>query len=321
MRRARPRTRREQRLLEVLDLDLRRRGATHATRHTAARSVILFLRAVRRTPEKITRRSVERFLADRARAGLSPATRYADLVRLRMLFRALAATGVMTHDPTDGLAVPDPARRAVLVLSEPEVQRLMAVAAERNTRQPRLLAFALRDRACLELLYLGLRQSEVAAAKVTDLDLGQGQVLVRSAKRGRSRILPVPPKALVWIERWLREGRPTLLRQPDGGALLLGQFGRALDPTRGVHLIVQRVGRRAGVVAHPHAFRRAVASHFVRAGASVLVVQAMLGHKQLGTTAAYVEIEREELRRAVEGLNSSLKRPSEISSSGCLQLA
>lgn len=301
-----PRSAGERRLLEVLERDLRRRGASEATRACVSRSVIVFMRRVKKRVEKITRRDVERFLADRARADLSLATRCADLVRVRLLFRALEGAGLVTEDPTDGLRVTQPCRQPVVLVSEEGVARLLATASARvDDPQPRLRAFALRDRACLELLYsLGLRQSEVVAARVTDLDLRQQQLVVRSAKRGRTRTLPIPAKSVTWIERWLREGRPVLVRQQDDGRLIVNQFGRALCPTKGVHIVVKRVARRAGVKGHPHALRRAVATHLVRAGVSVPTVQAMLGHRQVGTTARYVEVEREELRQAVERLNS-----------------
>lgn len=300
------RTARERRLLEVLERDLRRRGATEATRACVARSVVLFMRRVTKAVERITRRDVERFLADRAREGLSLATRYADLVRLRLLFRALEGAGLVKEDPTEGLRVAQPHRQPVVLVSEKDMASLLATASARvDDQQPRLRAFALRDRACLELLYsLGLRQSEVVAVRLTDLDLSRQQILVRSAKRGRTRTLPIPAKSVPWIVRWLREGRPVLVRQQDDGRLIVNQFGRGLHPIKGVHIVVQRVARRAGVDAHPHALRRAVATHLVRAGVNVPTVQALLGHRLMRTTAGYVEVEREELRRAAESFVS-----------------
>lgn len=304
MSRPTPRNARERRLLEVLERDLRRRGATEATRGCVARSVILFLRQVTKPVERIKRRDVERYLADRGRADLSPATRYADLVRLRIMFRAFMNAGLVNADPTEGLKIDEPHRRPVVVVGEDAVARLLATASARvEDDRERIRAFALRDRACLELLYsLAVRQAEVVAARVTDLDLGVRKLVVRSVKRGRTRALPIPEKTVPWLERWLREGRPVLVRQPDDGRLLVSQFGRALHPVKGVHLIVQRTARRAGLFAHPHALRRSAASHLVRAGVSLPVVQAMLGHRQLETTAAYVDVDREELRRAVEQL-------------------
>jgi site-specific recombinase XerD len=305
VRKRRPRTAREVRLLDVLERDLRRRGATDATRACVARSVSLFLRAVTKAPRRIDRADVERFLAARARQGLSSSTRHADLVRLRILFRAFEEVGLVTSDPTEGLPTIQPSRQAVVVVSEGAVERLLAAATERlDDPRPRVRAFALRDRACLELLYsLALRQSEIVAARLTDLDLGQRHLVVRSAKRGRTRTLPIPEKAVPWIERWLREGRPLLVRAPDDGRLILNQFGRALHPVKGVHIVVQRIARRAGSGAHPHALRRAAASHLVRAGVSVPTVQTLLGHRQLATTAAYVDVYRDELRRAADTLD------------------
>lgn len=312
MKRPTPATRRETRLLRLLESELIRRGLTEATRNAVAWVTVRFLRSTAKSPRKLSRSDVERFLAERAREDLASATRHADLVRLRILFRALRALGQIDADPSQGLVVAPSRRRPVLALGEESITTLFQAAVLRlEDPRRRIRALALRDRACLELAYcLGLRASEVAAAKVTDLDLIQGELRVRSAKRGDTRTLPVPPRSLPWMQRWLREGRPVLLRGPDRGQLLLDQFGKGLDAEIGVRVIVRNVARRAGIVAHPHALRRAVATHLVRRGVPVPAVQALLGHRQLDTTAMYVEVDRVELRRAVQHLDRSAAPPS-----------
>ncbi len=66
--------------------------------------------------------------------------------------------------------------------------------------------------------------------------------------------------------------------------------------------IVKKLGKRAGVRVHPHAFRRAVASHLVEAGVGVRSVYVLLGHSSLEATELYVGVSREALRRVVETL-------------------
>jgi site-specific recombinase XerD len=66
--------------------------------------------------------------------------------------------------------------------------------------------------------------------------------------------------------------------------------------------IVRDLARRVGLRAHPHAFRRSVASHLVEQGASLLAVQKLLGHVSLDTTQRYVIVDRAALHEAVSVL-------------------
>jgi site-specific recombinase XerD len=188
------------------------------------------------------------------------------------------------------------------------VTRLLSVAATPDPkirRSPEIRsALALRNRACLEILYgLGLRASEAAAVQLVDLDLPGGDLLVRRVKRGQSRRLPLPPAALPHLTRYLLHARPVLADGgKDAGAFLVTQRGTAASSAT-ILQIVKAVAARASVAAHPHAFRRSLATQIVRCGASLPAVQALLGHASLGATQGYVALDREDLRRAVEVLD------------------
>ncbi len=264
-----------------------------------------------------TRRFLERLPAERALAGVDR-----DDVRLYLAHRPresarheLTALRAFFADflgedaalPTDGLSSGRPKPKPPVLLSPDAVAAVMATASDDTWRAPWRMGpgFALRDRALLELLYgAGLRCAEVAAAKLVDLDLGGGTLLVRRAKRGPSRVVPLPPASLPHLRRYVREGRPLIAREGDDdeGALLLSLRGRPLS-TAGIYGIVVKLARRTEVRAHPHAFRRAVATSLVREGASVLAVKELLGHADLSTTAAYVSLDLDDLRRAVAHLD------------------
>jgi site-specific recombinase XerD len=173
-------------------------------------------------------------------------------------------------------------------------------------------AVALRDRALIELLYaVGLRASEAEAARVVDLDLAQGTLLCRRAKRGRSRVLPLPPACLPALARYLERGRPRLVRAEveDQGHLFLSRRGRPLAYRGAVYGVVRRLARRAGVRAHPHAVRRATATHLARQGVNLGAIQALLGHVNVATTSIYLGVDPAELRAAVETLEVSPPDP------------
>lgn len=275
---------------------LRRRGLAPATLVlflTTARDFLRFVGRVR----GVARADVDRFLASR-RPALSPATLADETARLRGFLRALVALGHLDASPADNLAVPRAHRPPPLLLSQDAVRRLLvgALVPPRRGGEP----VALRDRALVELAYgVGLRAAELRAALLVDLDLAAGTLLVRRAKRGAQRILPLPPASLPHLRAWVERGRPLLARHGrDAGHLLLNDVGAPLRH-HAVQEVVARIARRAGVRCHPHALRRALATHLVAEGVSVLAVQDVLGHERLDTTAGYVAVDADDLRRAV----------------------
>jgi len=258
-----------------------------------------FLRFVGRV-RGLTRHDVERFLAHR-RTQLSPATLADETVRVRGFLRTLVELGHLPASPADDLVVARANRPPPLLLSKAAVQRLFEGALLPPRRGGE--AVALRDRALLELAYgLGLRASELRAARLVDLDLLGAALLVRRAKRGYQRVLPLPPASVPHLRAWVERGRPALAARGHGrddAYLLLNDVGGPLRH-HAVQEIVTRIAARAGVAFHAHALRRALATHLVAEGVNVVAVQQVLGHERLDTTAVYVAADSAELHRAVE---------------------
>lgn len=298
------------RALEIYLGDLRRRNFAAATLVSQSYHVRTFLAAVARPVAQVTRDDVRRYLAERSKA-VTAEVMVGDLDAIRSFFRVLVEQGHVARDPTDGLSARRPPKQMKLVLSEKAVSRLFAEAStvrawEERTEEHRL-ALALRNRAALELLYAtGFRASEVCATKVADLALDQPAILCRRAKRGASRYLPLPKATVPHVERYLKEARPLLAARGaalDDGKLFLTERGTPFHPVR-FSTLVAELGQRIGIKAHPHAFRRAVATHLVRAGVPLAYVQELLGHVRLETTQRYVEATRDDLRKAVESLEA-----------------
>ncbi len=257
----------------------------------------------RRWVSSVTKDDVRRYLANRSRSTKGTDR---ELGVLRGFFEVTFPEGKTL--PTEGLSIKRAATGPRIFLSQEAVKAILAVSIDPSKRGRgfnRLRrALVLRDRALIELLYaLGPRASEVSASRVADLDFDAGAFLIRRAKRGTSRFLPVPQRSLKHLALYVTEGRPVLVRksQDDEGALLLSFRGRPLT-TSGVQGLVARLGKLAGLRAHPHAFRRGLASDLVHGGAGVPTVRELLGHKSLATTAVYLDVSRDDLRRAVETL-------------------
>jgi integrase/recombinase XerD len=300
-----------ERALAAFEEDLLRRNRAPATWDDYLRLARRFLERTPKPIARLTRDDVRRFLAGRA-DEVGPVTQEGDAYRLRSFFKALVEAGLLAKSPADGFRVKRAHRPDKPALSEGQVRAMLAAALDEPGRGGYWSrACRLRDRACLELLYgLGLRRSEACAARIPDLSLADATLLVRPAKLGKPRTLPLPPSAIPALLRYLTDARPVLAERGSEltDHLLLAKNGRSLDH-QNVNLLARRVGKRAGIPgAHPHMLRRSLATHLVRAGVSERVVQLLLGHAKLTTTATYLAVDREELRRTVELLERNRAR-------------
>ena len=282
---------------------MRGRGFSPETVAVNLRTVRRFLTRLEVPLRRLRRQHVVAALAAMQRAELAGATQARALGVLRAFSLVLVEAGVLAADPTEGLTVDagEPAPRVVPTVDT--VARLLAASDVRpcSGASP---ALALRDRALLELLYgLGLRNSEARAARVDDLNLADGSLVVRAAKRGHARTLPLPRAALPHLRRYVEEARPLLVAgRVDTGHLIVSKTGRPLRHGSEVGEVVAKAARRAGVRCHPHALRRGVATHLVIAGANIRAVQILLGHQSLGVTQRYVDVRRDDLASVVERL-------------------
>ena len=176
-------------------------------------------------------------------------------------------------------------------LSESEVERLLNAP---DVSDP----MGLRDRAMLELLYAsGLRISELVALSPERINLNQGVVRV-AGKGNKERLVPVGDEAIIWIQRYIREGRPKLLHGKSIDRLFVSR--KASGITRQAFWYrLRQYAVRAGIRVHlsPHTLRHAFATHLVNHGADLRVVQMLLGHSDLSTTQIYTHVARERLKQ------------------------
>jgi integrase/recombinase XerD len=161
------------------------------------------------------------------------------------------------------------------------------------------LARGLRDRAMLELLYGGgVRVSEVADARIEDLKLEMGYILVRG-KGDKERMVPLGVPAQQALQRYLKSGREALAGQKKSAGnsplLFLGTGGRRLTRQR-VWQLVGEASRPAGRHASPHMLRHSCATHMVENGADLRTVQTILGHSDISTTQIYTHVALDRLK-------------------------
>ncbi len=243
-----------------------------------------------------TTETVRDFMSHLSDSGLAASTASRRLSALRQFFGFLFIEGIRTDDPTAVIDSPRRARALPKILTEEEVDRLLAAA--RAIEGPD----GLRLTSMLELLYAtGLRVSELVTLPLSAA-LRDPTVLIVRGKGGRERMVPLTDVARAALRDYCDVRGSFLKRQKDSPWLFpsTGKEG---------HLSRQRFGQMLKALAvesgieprkvSPHVLRHAFASHLLAHGADLRSVQQMLGHADISTTQIYTHVLDERLRSLV----------------------
>jgi len=240
--------------------------------------------------DEATSTFVDGYFATLERRGLSTATLARRRSTLRGFHAFLGRVGHTAQDPVALLPPPRRERRLPHALSREDVEALLA---HPEGEEP----LALRDRALLELAYAGgLRVSELVGLTRDAVDLN-GRALTVTGKGDKQRLVPFGRAAARALAQWLERGRPQLARNSRVDHVFVNARGGPLS-RMGWWKILRGHARGAGVTArvHPHALRHSFATHLLEGGADLRVVQELLGHARVSTTAIYTHLDRGYLR-------------------------
>lgn len=235
-------------------------------------------------PEAITPRALRGWLGDLDARELSRATIQRRLSAARTFLKGLVDEGRLDVNPAVGLRQRRSARHLPGVLSEGEIERLLAapdVSAPLGTR----------DRAILELMYsAGTRASETVGLDRAHLDLDRGVARVLGKGR-KERLVAVGRFAKDALVEYLSDPRRPAPTTAAADALFLSQRGTRLT-TRSLENIVAKHVLAAGIHrrATPHTLRHSFATHLLDRGADLRSVQELLGHENLVTTQIYTHV-------------------------------
>ena len=192
-------------------------------------------------------------------------------------------------DPTLQVDMPQLGRPLPKSLSEADVDALLAA--------PDLSeAIGQRDRAMLEVLYAcGLRVTELISLTLEQINLRQG-VLRVMGKGSKERLVPMGEEAIVWVERYMRDGRSELLGGRPSDVLFPSLRGEQMTRQTFWHRIKHQA-KVAGIgkSLSPHTLRHAFATHLLNHGADLRAVQMLLGHADISSTTIYTYVARERL--------------------------
>jgi len=264
-----------QRMIE--DMNARKLGA-HSQRsyiHSCRR----FAAFLKRSPDTAAPDDVRRFQLHLAETGMSICNRNRIMTGVKFLFRVtlrrpdLAAEIYHLREP----------QKIPLVMSPDETRRLLAVAS------------SLKVRVLLSLSYgCGLRAGEVVRLKVKHIDSAQNIIRVEQSKGRKDRNVMLSPETLDLLRQWWRArpsrydaGMPTDERWVFPGT----RHGKPMT-TRQLSRLFHEAAEAAGIkkAVTLHALRHSFATHLLERGTDIRIIQALLGHDKLDTTARYTRV-------------------------------
>jgi site-specific recombinase XerD len=177
----------------------------------------------------------------------------------------------------------------------------------------------LKHQAALSVAYgAGLRVAEVSMLKVADVDSERMLLRVERGKGGRYRNAMLSEDLLTLLREWWKVGRQQGVMHRDGW-LFPGQHAMKPISTRQLYRIVVEAARAADIAKRvgPHTLRHSFATHLLEDGTDIRIIQVLLGHAKLNSTALYAKVATRTVRTVTSPLDKlGLFRPGESSPGG-----
>lgn len=263
-----------QRMIE----DMRLRGFVEQTRKNYLRHVEALAVFLGRSPATATAEDLRRFQLHQAEAGVGTPTLIGAVSALRFFF-------------TTTLDRPDLARRLTAVRRPHKLPEVL------SPEEVTLLLEAApgpKYKAALSTAYgAGLRVSEVVALKVSDVDSTRMMLRIEQGKGRKDRHALLSPQLLALLRAWWRAGRRMGVMLPNGW-LFPGRLPVTPMSPRQLNRVVHAAAEAAGIQKRvsPHTLRHSFATHLLEQDIDIRVIQVLLGHAKLDTTALYTRVAR-----------------------------
>ncbi len=215
------------------------------------------------------------------------------LCGVRAFYRFLLLDGYIDADPSELLESPKLPFHIPEYLTLEEVDQLEA---SFDMSKPE----SQRNRAIIEVLFsCGLRVSELVTLKLSDLYLEEKFVRV-IGKGNKERLVPISDKAIHELELWFSDRCHLDIKKGEEDYVFLNRRGSHLTRVM-ILIMIKRQAEEAGIkkVISPHTLRHSFATALLKGGADLRVIQALLGHEDIGTTEIYTHIDSTMLREEI----------------------
>jgi integrase/recombinase XerD len=264
--------------------DMTVRNLSPATQRSYLYAVAKFSRFFGKSPERLELEDVRTYQVHLASQGIAWATLNQTVAALRFFY------GVTLDRPEipERIAYAREPRRLPVVLSADEVVRFLEAVPSLKSRTALTTAYA-----------AGLRVSEVVALKVADIDSGRMLIRVEQGKGGKDRYVMLSAQLLAILRTYWRLARPRHWLFPGRDE------ERPIDQTV-LHAACRSACEAAGLTKHVtvHTLRHSFATHLLESGADIRIIQVLLGHTNISTTARYAQV----ATSTIQGTASPLDR-------------
>lgn len=240
-----------------------------------------------------TKTTVESYMSALKSRGRAASTLSRTLASVRSFYVFLVENGRVDSDPTSSLATPHVEKKPPMVLSNHDVDMLLA--------QPKLTDNkGIRDKAMLEVLYAtGIRVSELIGLNVRDANTEIG--FIRCRNNRSERMIPLGGKAIESLKLYLDRVRAEMIKNDDEEALFVNCNGSRIS-RQGFWKIIKQYRDSAGIELEitPHSLRHSFAAHLIENGADLESLKTMMGHADISSTQVYTSFVNDKIREVYE---------------------
>ena len=208
---------------------------------------------------------------------------------INSFYTFLVNDNIIKENPCSNISSPKNARKLPTYLTEDEVNKLLNI----NLLTP----YDYRNKAMLELLYAtGLRITELCNLKLIDVDVQNCFIRVMG-KGKKERIVPVTDLALKYLTIYVTEYRNIILKDKVSDYLFISNSLTNIS-RQGFFKILKKECKRAGIEKNvsPHVLRHSFATHLLKNGADLRIIQELLGHEDISTTQIYAHLVNEKIK-------------------------
>ena len=252
-----------------------------------------FLKKINKTIHNVSPEDLTEFLWQLKQNNLSSNSIYRKSSCLTQFYKFLLSEGLTTNNPTEFLIKPKLQKKLPQVLTVEEVDRLLNYIPKKKFND-------IRNKAMIELLYAtGLRVSELVNLKFDQVDL-QNKFIRVIGKGGKERIVLLNKKSIEALKEWLKVREKKFSGKLSSGYdsyIFLSKLGKPISRIDFWEQLKNYV-KNAGILKNvsPHTLRHSFATHMLKYGADLRVVQELLGHSDISTTQIYTQVDRKHLK-------------------------
>lgn len=236
---------------------------------------------------------LQQFAATLHEHGIGAKSQARILSGVRSFYRFLVLDGYLEVDPTELLESPHLPKHLPEYLTTEEVDALEA-SIDLSVKEGH------RNRAIIEVLFsCGLRVSELTNLKLSDLFLEDKFIRVLG-KGNKERLVPISDRAIQELKYWFDDRRQMTIKPGEEDYVFLNRRGHHLTRTM-ILIMIKKQAEMAGIkkTISPHTLRHSFATALLKGGADLRVIQALLGHSDIGTTEIYTHLDDASLRKDI----------------------